>query len=108
MAGKQKTTAKQSGWWMGAFWFTGVALFMMELSVGLDYVQSRLAALVPDFIGCLPALGLAAWKLVESTFWNSGQLEATFQVMPFVTLPFLLLGLAVSMKQSNKFASAKR
>jgi len=86
--------------WTAAFWCTGVALFVMELSLALDYVQARFADLAPNFLGVLPALGLAAWKLIESTFWNYGLLEAAFRVAPFVTLPFALIGLAVAMRNS--------
>jgi len=89
---------------MGAFWFAGVGLFMVELNAGLDYVQARLAALVPDFLGCLPAFGLAAWRVAESAFWKCGQLEAAFRLMPFVTLPFVLVLLALSMKDKIRFS----
>lgn len=86
--------------WMAAFWFTGVALFVMELSLALDYVEARFADLAPNFLGTLPAWGLATWKLAESTFWHYGLLEAAFRVAPFVTLPFALIGLAVAMRSS--------
>ena len=96
-----------NNWWMGAFWFTGVALFMMELSAGLDYVEARLGELAPNVPGALPAWGMAAWKLAESTFWHYGQLEATFRVVSLVALPFALLGLAVAMKSSMKLQGQK-
>jgi hypothetical protein len=99
MVGERQATATGNGWWAGAFWIAGAATFMMELNAGLDYVQSQLAALVPNFMGCLPALGLAACRLAESIFWNCAQLESTFRTMPFVTLPFFLVGLGMSMRQ---------
>jgi hypothetical protein len=96
---EQQVAAKQNGRWVTAFWLTGVALFVMELGAGVDYVQGHLAALAPNFLGCLPGLGLTAWRIAESTFWNCGHLEATFQMMPLVTMPFILVGVALSMKQ---------
>jgi hypothetical protein len=103
MTEERKAAAKWRGWWTAAFWFAGVTLFMVQLSAGLDYVQARFAALAPNFLGCLPALGLAAWKVAEATFWNCGQLEATFRMTSFATLPFVLVGLAMSMRQRIGF-----
>jgi hypothetical protein len=103
MARTWQGNGAQNKGWMAAFWFTGVTLFVMELNAVLNYVEARFADLAPNFLEGLPAWGLAAWKLVESTFWNYGQLEATFRVAPFVTLPFALLGLALAMKVSVGF-----
>jgi hypothetical protein len=88
---------------MGTLWFTGVTLFVVELSAGLDYVQARLAALAPNFLGCVPAWSLAAWRLAEGAFWNCSQLEVAFRLIPFVTLPFLLVGLALAMRNRAGF-----
>lgn len=84
---------------MAAFWFTGVALFVMELGVALDYVQARVSALTQSAFGFFPAMGFAAWNAVESAFWNFGHLEAAFRVIPFIVIPFLLVGLGLSMKE---------
>ncbi len=94
MAGERQGNAR----WVAAFWFTGVVLFVMEMSAGLDYLQARLSSLPHHTLGFLPAIGLAAWKVVEATFWHYGQLEASFRIMPLVTLPFLLLGMALLLK----------
>jgi len=91
-------------WWSGSFWFAGIALFVVELGAGLDYVHAQLAAIAPNFLGDLPVASLAAWKIAESAFWNCGQLEATFRTIPFATVPFLLLGIAFSMKQKTSFS----
>jgi hypothetical protein len=98
MANKKQATARQTGWWIAAFWLTGAALFVLELNTGLDYLQSRLATLMPDFLGYVPALGLVGWQLFEAAFWNFAQLEATFRFIPVATLPFVLVGLALAMK----------
>lgn len=108
MTGDRQENSKWSGWWIGAFWFAGVAMFVVEWNAGLEYVQARLADMAPAFLGYLPALALAALKLGDSAFWNLGHLEATFQVMPLVTIPFLLLGLGVSMKDKIVFAGRQR
>jgi hypothetical protein len=102
MASERKEDTRRN-WWIGAFWFAGVALFVVELGAGLDYVHAQLAALAPNFLGELPIASLAVWKIAESAFWNCGQLEATFRAIPFATLPFLLLGVALSMKQKMAF-----
>jgi hypothetical protein len=103
MASERKEDARRN-WWIGAFWFAGIALFVVELGAGLDYVHAQLAAMAPNFLGDLPVASLAAWKIAESAFWNCGQLEATFRTIPFATLPFLLLGVALSMKQKMAFS----
>ena len=104
MASKRDENIAGSRRWSDAFWFAGIAMFVLELSAGLDYVQAQLAAIVPSFLGNLPVLAFAGWNLAESAFWNRGQLEASLRIMPFVTLPFVLLALAVSMKQRTAFA----
>jgi hypothetical protein len=104
MASKRKESGEGSRRWGGAFWFAGVAMFVVELGAGLDYVQAQLAAIVPSFLGNVPVLAFAGWNIAESAFWNRGHLETTLRIMPFVTLPFVLLGLAVSMKQRTGFA----
>ncbi len=98
----RQNETRNSGW-MAAFWLTGVVLFMMELQAVLNYVESRFADLSPNPLGVLPAWGLATLKLAESAFWNYGQLEATFQIAPFIALPFAFLGLSLSMKGSIGF-----
>jgi len=102
MVSERQVNRKQSGNWTGAFWFTGVAMFMVEWNAGLDYVQARLAALAPNFLGCLPGAGLAAWRMAEGAFWNCGQLEAVFRTMPLVTLPFVLVLLGLAMKEKTE------
>jgi len=106
MAGNRKEDTRRN-WWVGAFWFSGIALFMVELGAGLHYVHAQFAAIAPNFLGDLPVASLAAWRIVESAFWNCGQLEATFRTIPFATLPFLLLGVALSMKQKMAFSSGR-
>jgi hypothetical protein len=105
MASTRNKNGQRSGPWGDAFWFAGVAMFVVELGAGLDYVQAQLAAIVPSFLGNVPVLALAGWQIIENAFWNFGQLEATLRIMPFVTLPFVLLGLAVSMKQKSNSPS---
>ena len=98
-----RETKTRNGWWIRAFWFAGVVLFMMELGAGLNYVELRLTNFVPNFLDAVPALGLAAWKITESAFWNYGQIEATFRVLSLVAMPFALMGLAMMMKGSTGF-----
>ena len=103
MARTWRRDGMQNESWMAAFGVVGVVLFMMEISAMLNYVEARFEELTPDFIGGLPAWGVATWKLVESTFWNYGQLEATFRIVPFVALPFAMLGLSLAMKGTLGF-----
>src|SRR5208283_969501 len=66
----ERNADSRRNWWIGAFWFASVALFVVELASGLDYVHAQLAAIAPDFLGDLPVASLAAWKIVETAFWN--------------------------------------
>jgi hypothetical protein len=104
MAGKRYENIGGGERWSGAFWFAGVAMFVVELGAGLDYVQAQLAAIVPSFLGNVPVLAFAGWNIAESVFWNRQHLEAMLRIMPFATLPFVLLALAFSMKQRAGFA----
>ena len=95
MARKRQESRTRNGKLIGMIWFTGVALFVLELNAGLDYVQARPANLAPNCLGFLPAIGVATWKIVGSAFWNYTQLVRTFQIVPLITLPILLVGLAL-------------
>ena len=99
MAEKRYENIAGGAQWSGAVWFAGVAMFVVELGAGLDYVRAQLAAIVPSFLGNVPVLAFAGWNLAESVFWNRQQLQAMLRIMPFATLPFVLLALAFSMKQ---------
>jgi hypothetical protein len=103
MASERKADTRRNRW-IATFWFAGVALFVVELGAGLDYVHAQLAAMAPNFLGDLPVASLAVWKIAESAFWNCGQLEATFRTIPFATLPFLLLAVVLCMKQKVAFS----
>ena len=103
MAQTRQHTETQSGGWTKAFLLAGVVLFVMELNAGLNYVESRLANLAPNFLDTVPAWGLAAFKLIESAFWSFGQLESIFQIAPLVALPFAMLGLALFTRGSMGF-----
>ena len=103
MARTWRRDAKQNNGWVAAFGVVGVVLFMMEISALLNYVEARFAEITPNFLGGFLAWGVATWKLVESTFWNYGQLEATFRIVPFVALPFVMLGLSLAMKGTIRF-----
>jgi hypothetical protein len=104
MAGKRYENIAGGAQWSGAIWFAGVAMFVVELGAGLDYVQAQLAAIVPSILGNLPVLAFAGWNIAESVFWNRQQLEAMLRIMPFATLPFVMLALAFSMRQRTSFA----
>jgi len=108
MASRRNENNVASGWWSDTFWFAGVAMFVVELSAGLDYVRAQLASIVPTCLGNVPVLAFAGWNIAESAFWNRGQLEATLCIMPLVTLPFVLLVLAISMKQRTEFTCQQR
>jgi hypothetical protein len=103
MAWKREENGTQDRKIIGMIWFAGVALFVVEMGAGLDYVQARVASWAPTFLGFLPAAGLTAWKILESAFWNYAQLVRTFQIVPFITLPFLLVGLALWMRYKMVF-----
>jgi hypothetical protein len=103
MAGTREETGVQNRMLIGAIWLSGVALFVVELTEGLNYLQARLASLAPNFLGFVPATAVATWKLAENAFWNYGQLVRTFQIVPFVTLPFLLVGLALVLRYKLVF-----
>jgi branched-subunit amino acid transport protein len=103
MAGERQENSKLSGWWIAALWFAGVAMFVVEWNAGLEYVEARLSEIAPSFLGYLPAVAVAALKLEGSAFWNAGYLEATFRMMPLTTLPIILGGLGLALKDKIGF-----
>lgn len=95
MAGKRGMITKRNGIWTGLISFLGVALFLVELGTGMNYVQERLGSIAPNFLGVLPGLGVASLKVMSAAFWSYPQLEKLFQVVPMFALPLLMVGLGM-------------
>lgn len=103
MAREREQTGIRNRKLTGAIWFSGVILFVVELTEGLNYVQARLANFAPGCLGFVAAAAVAAWKIVENGFWNYSRLVGTFQIVPFIMLPFLLVGLALWLRYKMVF-----
>lgn len=103
MAGKPEEHGIRNRKLIEGIWLSGVVLFVVELTEGLNYVQARLANFTPGCLGFVAAAAVAALKIVENGFWNYSQLVGTFQIVPFVTLPFLLVGLALWLRYKMVF-----
>jgi hypothetical protein len=101
MAKRRIAEAKRNGWLIAALWFSGVVLFLVELNSGLAYVQDRFSSVTHSSIGLLPSLAMTLSNLLNTAFWHYRQLQTSFSIIPFVTLPFLLIGLALWMKRKT-------
>ena len=98
--GQRKT---RNLWLVRSFWITGVSLFLVEMSAGVDYVEASIAKQEVHGVDWLTALGLMILKIVDQTFWHLAKLEPIFRTLPLAALPFVLMavGLALSRRATE-------
>ncbi len=97
MASKGESERNLGNWMVWALWVGGIGLLVVEMSVGMDYVQASLKQQMVDFLDWIPAMGVMALNLAQKAFWSYESVEGTLRVMPMVTLPFVLLGVGLAL-----------
>ena len=102
MAVKAHSRTAGYGWMMWAFWAAGVALLLVELNVGMEYLEAGLQQNMGS-LGWAPALGIIRLRLAEQSVWHLGALATAARAVPLGALGLLLVALGLAL---NKHMSA--
>jgi len=83
---------------MWALCAAGVGLLLVELSVGMEYLEAGFQQNMGNILGWVPAMGMIMLKVAEQAIWYWGTLSLVLRILPFCALGLLLvvLGLALN------------
>jgi hypothetical protein len=86
---------------MWAFWAAGVSLLLVQVQVGMEYVEARLQENLAGLLGTLPAMGMITLKVVEHSVWHWSGLQLAMQSLPMAAMGFLLVMFACLLNHSS-------
>lgn len=88
MAGAARRQTGQNNWLVGAGWMAGVSIVLVEMQVGVDYVQARLAEQAHVVAGWLPMIGTLSSRLMGSVLLpGSPDLQLCVPLLIFAAIP---------------------
>lgn len=99
MAGTTGGKKTRNQWLVRSFWITGISLFLVEMSAGVDYVEASIAKQEVHGVDWLTSLGLMILKIVEQTVWHLGKLDHISRTLSLAALPFVLMAIGVAMSR---------
>ena len=91
-------TCRNFGWrWLRSVcWGVGIALLVIELSVGINYLLTGLREIQPGLFAWWPAFSMMAWELVDKITWHASSLDSTARMMPLSAVPFVFIAAAIT------------
>jgi hypothetical protein len=90
-----------SSWMMWAFWAAGVSLLLVQVQVGMEYVEAGLQENLAGLLGTLPAMGMITLKVAEHSVWHWSGLQLAMQSVPMAAMGFLLVMVACLLNHSS-------
>jgi len=66
MAGATRNPAERNRWLIGAGWMAGISIVLVEMQMGMDYVQARVAEQAKMMAGWLPVIGTLVCRFMGS------------------------------------------
>ena len=109
MADAAKNLADRNRWLIGAGWLAGISIVLVEMQVGMDYVQTRLAEHARTMAGWLPMVGTLMCRFV-GTFVPAplaGQSLARLALFTAIPLALALAGWAIKDRALEKQGRAE-
>ena len=109
MVGAARNLAGQSRWLIGAGWMAGISIVLVEMQVGMDYVQTRLAEQARTMADWLPMVGTLMCRFV-GTFVPAplgGQSLARLALFTAIPVALALAGWAIKGRAVEKQGRAK-
>lgn len=88
MAGVASRRVGQNNWLVGAGWMAGISIVLVEMQVGVDYVQARLVEHANVVAGWLPMIGTLGSRLMGSVVLPASQdLQLCVRLLIFAAIP---------------------
>jgi hypothetical protein len=66
MAGVTRNQAERNRWLIGAGWMAGISIVLVEIQMGMDYVQASIAEQAKMVAGWLPVIGTLVCRFMGS------------------------------------------
>ena len=66
MAGVARNQAERNRWLIGAGWMAGISIVLVEMQMGMDYVQASVSEQAKMVTGWLPVIGTLVWRFMGS------------------------------------------
>jgi hypothetical protein len=103
MAAARSARRTGNAWIMWSFWAAGVALLLVELNAGMEYLEAGLQQNMGNVLGWAPALGMITLKVAEQSIWHWGTLGPAFTAVAVAALGLLLvaIGMVVNKQSEN-------
>jgi hypothetical protein len=84
---------------MWAFWAAGVALLLVGVNTGMEYVEAGLQQNMANPLGWIPAAGMITLKMAAQSVWHWDTLAIVLQVVSAGALGLLLVALGLAMNR---------
>jgi hypothetical protein len=102
MAAVAATTGRRQNdknWTMWTLWAAGIALLLVEVNAGMEYLETGLRQNVGNLMGWLPAMGMITLKVVEQAVWHWGTLAVVLRAVPLAAMGLILVGISVGLQK---------
>jgi hypothetical protein len=89
----------EKNWMMWILWAAGIALLLVEVNAGMEYLEAGVRQSVGNVLGWLPAMGVITLRMAEQAVWHWGTLELVLRAVPLAAMGLILVAISVSMQK---------
>jgi hypothetical protein len=87
MAGVARNQAERNRWLIGAGWMAGISIVLVEMQMGMDYVQASVAEQAKMMAGWLPVIGALVCRFMGSFLTSSAGAGSFVRLLLFSAIP---------------------
>jgi len=98
MVGAARNLAGRSRWLIGAGWMAGISIVLVEMQVGMDYVQARVMEQAKMISGWLPMIGTLLCNFMGSVRPQSAGAPSIGRLLVLSAIPVGLVALGWILK----------
>lgn len=91
MAGAASKQVGRNRWLIGAGWMAGVSIILVEMQVGVDYVQASVVEHARMVAGWLPMIGTLLCRFIGSLAPHPQGLASVTRLMLLAAMPVALV-----------------
>ena len=87
MASVARNQAKRNRWLIGAGWMAGISIVLVEMQMGMDYVQASVAEQARMIAGWLPVIGTLLCRFMGSFVPPTAGVASFARLLLFSAIP---------------------
>jgi hypothetical protein len=95
MAALSNYENKMNQWMARTTWFAGIAVFLLEMSASVNYLQAGLEKHAPSLMSLLPMTAMLTVNLLGHVVQNLCSIEYAMRLLPLVIVPFALMAVGL-------------